>query len=60
MTRIDNNGYSITICDYCGEERSDVGQDGYFDEAGIKFIHYRCIWKLYENDVWKKLEKYNK
>jgi len=47
-------------CEYCYGERSDRGNDGYFNKSGSKFIHFYCIWELMEDEVWKKLNRERK
>jgi len=51
---------STINCEYCGEERADRGNDGYFSKDGTKFLHFECIFRLLEGDIWKKLRKERK
>jgi hypothetical protein len=47
-------------CKYCGQERAERGNDGYFSEDGTKFLHFECIFRLLEGDIWRKLRRERK
>lgn len=45
-----------TYCEYCNEPRNSNGNDGYSFEEEIRFIHFYCIFRLFESDIRKKLK----